>query len=250
MRALFKMEPPRWKNPAEFACLMVLANYANHDGVAYPSKPTIARHLGTSARHVWNLTKALEDAGLIVIEQGTGPRGGHRYVLNFEPLSTSKTVEPQFHSESPSTVEPQFHGHNGHSGNRKPGTLEIAPVNSGTVVPGHWNPGSTNPSTTVQRDPKREPHRRDLSFEEISIRQCLSQTAKHLLLVERLPIDSLEDLAQKVLERLNPPPPSLDDFASKNGLTSTAYVGEAVNFAWSMRTYWAKDGGTRLEGLQ
>ncbi len=135
---------PIWKNPSEFAVLLTLANYARGEaGDAYPSKRTIAKHVGLSQRQVWTVTRALEDLGLICIEKGAAKFGGHRYTLLFDPVLKEnkatepppETVEADFHSQDVQTVEAHFHPSTSNSGSAAPPTVEVLSFNSGSGLP-------------------------------------------------------------------------------------------------------------------
>ena len=157
VRAVFEMEPT-WKTPAEFAVLVTLANFADREGVAYPSKPTIARRVGVKRRQVWNLTRRLEAQGLIVIESGLGPRGCDRYLLTFGPTASARTLAIQCQGEETATLAIQCQGKNNDPGNRDPLTLAIADDDPGNGMPRPWQSSATNP-----KDPKRDPAASPLS---------------------------------------------------------------------------------------
>jgi Helix-turn-helix domain len=162
MRALFKLDP-NWSNPAEFAVMVVLADFANREGEAWPSKPTIARRIGVGPKQVGRITRALEQRGLIAIDVGAAPRGGNRYTLLFEPMTVDTsvhsdgrpTVDTSVHSQSAVTVDADVHGRSRNGGHSEPLTVDIAHSTVDTQVPRQWTPVSPNPSTEpVLRDPE------------------------------------------------------------------------------------------------
>lgn len=156
MRAVLAMMD-QFRNPAEFAALITVANYARRDGVAYPSKRTIGRHIGVTPRQVWRITKALEDAGHMIIEKGAGPRGGNRYRLLFDPIAT-RTVDVDVHGHDGVTVVPGVHSQIAQRWTSERPTMDIVAVTVDASVSSPWTPASHDPSTDpVLRDPKKEP---------------------------------------------------------------------------------------------
>jgi DNA-binding MarR family transcriptional regulator len=139
VRAVFEVTPT-WSTPAEFAVLVTLANFADKNGFAYPSKPTIARRVGLKPRQVWNLTRALEAQGLLVIQPGAGPRRCDRFLLTFDGSKASQTLAAHCQGESERT-------------------LAIANHDPGNGMPRPWQPIATNP-----KDPKEIQKRAPVSL--------------------------------------------------------------------------------------
>lgn len=59
--------------------LVVIAEFATKDGVAWPAVSTLATRIRMSARNTRYLIKALENSGELVVERNAGPRGCNRY---------------------------------------------------------------------------------------------------------------------------------------------------------------------------
>ena len=163
---------PTWATPGEFAVLVVLANYANPDGVAWPSKPTIARRVGLKTRQVWNIVHSLEADGLIAIEAGAGPRGCDRFTLMFgEAETTTPATHYQSAAERPRqpiarvetwTPATHYQSESGHHtaprndpGNQVVVTPAIANDDPGNGSQRLRQPIATNPKDPT--DPKEEP---------------------------------------------------------------------------------------------
>ncbi len=58
---------------------IVLANYANEQGKAWPSVETLARNTGLSKRQIQRILPQIEKAGLVKISTGGGRKRTHRY---------------------------------------------------------------------------------------------------------------------------------------------------------------------------
>lgn len=76
------------------AVLNVLANYANDDGVAWPSRATLANDAGMSERNVIRCLQALCEQGRLNLEEnGIGGRGRiPHYRILFPELTTTEAV--------------------------------------------------------------------------------------------------------------------------------------------------------------
>lgn len=59
----------------ELLLLLAIADFANQDGVAYPSVPTLAKKIRMSERNTHYLLKKLATAGELEIMRNAGPRG-------------------------------------------------------------------------------------------------------------------------------------------------------------------------------
>jgi hypothetical protein len=76
--------------------LVVLANYADDDGHAYPSASTLAAHCNTSERHARRILHELERSGEIVVQLNAGPKGTnvYRIVVGAEPPKAASPLTP------------------------------------------------------------------------------------------------------------------------------------------------------------
>jgi uncharacterized phage protein (TIGR02220 family) len=59
----------------ELLCLLAIADFANDDGVAYPSVATLAAKIRMSHRNTNYLLRKLEECGELQIERNAGPKG-------------------------------------------------------------------------------------------------------------------------------------------------------------------------------
>jgi hypothetical protein len=239
LRALFKLEP-RWENPVEFAVLVVLADFANREGQAWPSKPTIAKRVRLSVKQVGRVVRALEQRGLLYIEPGKAARGGNLYTLLFEPL----TVDTHVHGEQTGTVDTHVQGHDSATVDAHvhrlsvdgvllaPPTVDMERATVDTGVPSQWTPVSPNPTNEpVLRDPEyrtsaEAPAR---AHSQADADRIHSQMIRVKDLASDLPGDfsSKEQLAAAVRERVG----EVDEDAFATG----------ISFAWTRR----KLGGRR-----
>lgn len=71
---------------------ILLANYANEKGIAWPSVITLAQYTGLSPRQIQRILPEIERAGLVKISKGGGRKRTHRfqftYVENHDNLSS------------------------------------------------------------------------------------------------------------------------------------------------------------------
>jgi hypothetical protein len=235
LRAVLEMTPA-WTTPAELACLLLLANYADHDGECFPSQATLAKKLRVGPKQVQRITRALQEMGLIEIVSGASPRGGLSYRLVFEPVRKDReTPDVQVHSPRP-TLDTDVHSRIGHSGHLNGSTLDIRGIDYG-----HQGPSTLDVQVhltkrePVQEIQRREPRlRRSLSEQEISFRKSLTNAAKQLLTIEKIEVDTVEDLAARVIRALpEADADSLTRFSLQDESNGQAYVQEAINFTWS-----------------
>lgn len=63
----------------ELLLLLAIADYANQDGTAYPSVPTLANKIRMSERNTHYLLKKIVEAGELDIERNAGPKGCNLY---------------------------------------------------------------------------------------------------------------------------------------------------------------------------
>jgi transcription initiation factor IIE alpha subunit len=83
----FEMYPP---TSGHKLVLILLADWANEDGVAWPKQARIADKAQMSVRHVRDILHELEERGYIRLVQTRrkdGRRGVNNYVLNVETRS-------------------------------------------------------------------------------------------------------------------------------------------------------------------
>jgi helix-turn-helix protein len=66
---------------SELLLLLALADNANDQGVAYPSRRTLAKKTRMSDRHVKRLVQVLIRSGELVVHFGSGPRGCNEYQI-------------------------------------------------------------------------------------------------------------------------------------------------------------------------
>lgn len=59
--------------------MLALADYADKDGVAFPSIPTLSRKAGLSGRHTQRVIRDLTRRGDLAVEEGRGPHRTNRY---------------------------------------------------------------------------------------------------------------------------------------------------------------------------
>lgn len=75
--------------------MLALANYANQDGMCWPSVPTLARDARLKERQARTLLQAMHDDGDITILTGKGPHGANLYHLNLVALRGAKNAGVQ-----------------------------------------------------------------------------------------------------------------------------------------------------------
>ena len=73
---------------AQRLILLVIAEHANKDGVAWPGIETIARLANCSERYV-KKTIACLDAGELILDRGGGRRRTHRYRIPLERMNSA-----------------------------------------------------------------------------------------------------------------------------------------------------------------
>lgn len=61
--------------------LLALADYANAEGVCWPSVTTLAKRARVSERHVRRMLRELEEAGEVSVEPNAGQHGSNRYTV-------------------------------------------------------------------------------------------------------------------------------------------------------------------------
>ena len=75
--------------------LLAMADFANENGICWPSVPSLARKSRLSERQVQRVLRDLEDAKLIMVDAGTGPHGANTYkvLAGGVKMSPLKSVE-------------------------------------------------------------------------------------------------------------------------------------------------------------
>jgi hypothetical protein len=66
---------------SELLLLLAIADNANDQGVAYPSRRTLAKKTRMSDRHVKRLVQVLIRSGELLVHFGAGPRGCNEYQI-------------------------------------------------------------------------------------------------------------------------------------------------------------------------
>jgi len=77
--------------PSRKAVLLAIANYANEDGVCWPSHGRLADDTEMCVRSVGTIVRELEDAGLLLSERRNGA-GGHRTANQYRLPLTAKVA--------------------------------------------------------------------------------------------------------------------------------------------------------------
>ena len=87
-----------WKeSPAkgsELLILLALADFADDDGVSWPSVETLAQKARLSKRQTQYNIQSLVNAGLLIVETNAGPHGVHRYRIAGCKVSTRANPAP------------------------------------------------------------------------------------------------------------------------------------------------------------
>jgi hypothetical protein len=81
-------------DPTEKLALIVLADYANDQGVAWPALPTIAQQSCICKRQAIRVIQQLEDRGLITVDPSRGRARSNRYMLNLDVLEKMTPMSP------------------------------------------------------------------------------------------------------------------------------------------------------------
>lgn len=83
-------------NGTALLLVLALADYANEDGVCWPSIPTLAKKARISERQTQRLLQELETGGHIAIDKNAGPKGVNLYtVRDPQSLLVVLTATPQ-----------------------------------------------------------------------------------------------------------------------------------------------------------
>jgi hypothetical protein len=86
--------------------LMVLADYADDQGSAYPSVATLARKCRMQPRNANYILKALQDSGELVVLKNQGPRGTNRYRIMLAQLGVSRSLQAIAPLQSTAPLQP------------------------------------------------------------------------------------------------------------------------------------------------
>ena len=73
---------------------LVLANYANDKGIAWPSVETLAKTTGLSRRQIQRILPQIEKAGLVKISPGGGRKRTYRYQFTYMENSDNLSSFP------------------------------------------------------------------------------------------------------------------------------------------------------------
>lgn len=168
-------------SPTQKHVLLVLANFANEGGHAFPSTVLVARKTGLTDRAVRNAKKALLDAGLIEPSDAYGrgavrlrletahvtkpePRSAstERRTVKQEPRSTSSHPEPR--SAQAESHDPQKergsgpYNHQLTTNNHQTPSVSPSLPKRGSRLPANWSPDAALMSYASERglDPQRQ----------------------------------------------------------------------------------------------
>jgi Helix-turn-helix domain len=81
--------------PTILLTLLCLANWANDDGICWPSVPSLARKTRQSERNARYILKRLESDGILGIQEQRGRNHTNHYMIDVEKLATYHTWEPE-----------------------------------------------------------------------------------------------------------------------------------------------------------
>lgn len=127
--------------------LLAIADFADDDGRAYPSVPTLARKCRTTPRHTNRILAMLRESGELEIRTNEGPKGTNLYRLVFERMTNASAP---LTNTSPRRMGP------------KPLTPTSSPPDA--QVPKPLTPTSDEPSLNHQgtvKEPSRKPRSSD-----------------------------------------------------------------------------------------
>ena len=106
-----------WDNsPYDGAALLVhlaLADYANDEGICWPSQATLAAKARCTDRYVRSVTARMVEAGFLEIAEPSNGVSSHKYRLlsprNSVPPRNSETPSPELHDNLTGTLPPKNH---------------------------------------------------------------------------------------------------------------------------------------------
>ena len=79
---------------------ILLANFANDQGLAWPSIETLAKKTGLSRRQIQRILPQIEKAGLVQISKGGGRKQSHRYQFMCEANGDKMSSFPQGNNDN------------------------------------------------------------------------------------------------------------------------------------------------------
>ncbi|MCB0384952.1 MAG: helix-turn-helix domain-containing protein [Bdellovibrionales bacterium] len=88
------IENPNLRGTVKLVAL-ILADFANEKGLAWPSIETLATKTGLSRRQIQRILPQIEKAGLVQISKGTGRKQSHRYQFICEANGDKMSSFPQ-----------------------------------------------------------------------------------------------------------------------------------------------------------
>lgn len=89
--------------------LLALADWANDDGVAWPSMERLAQKARIDRRSAQRIVRQLEKDGVILIEQGGGRSKQHKYVLQIETAAICRPLTADVNSDISNIERATFH---------------------------------------------------------------------------------------------------------------------------------------------
>lgn len=157
--------------------LLAIGDFANDEGVAFPSIKTLAEKTRMSERTVQYLLSKLEQDGEITVDRGAGPHGCNRFVL------------PQYVVEGNSPRGAKFAG------------AKIAPGVQ-QVAPGGCNLTSKRGAIAVAPNPSIEPslNRQSLSLTLSPSKMAVDSALRDWARQREIPTENLEQQTEKFLE--------------------------------------------------
>jgi hypothetical protein len=137
----------------ELLMLLAIADFADHDGRAYPSVSTLARWCRMTDRNAVNLLAKLRDGGELEIQRNAGPRGTNRYrIVLADAQGVKRTSSPSTrpHLKLASPLDPE-------AGFTPEAHDTLKPGVAGGEVQGRkpLKPASPEPSLNRQEPPER-----------------------------------------------------------------------------------------------
>jgi predicted transcriptional regulator len=98
----------RYKDASTMLLLLALADWANDEGVCFPSIPKLAEKARMSDRNARYILRKLENDGVISIEENRGRNHSNRYYINLQSLQVSpeENLQPSAQNLQPSVVKP------------------------------------------------------------------------------------------------------------------------------------------------
>ena len=79
----------RQTKPAPRLVLLALADYTNHEGIAWPAVSTLARKVWMSKRNVQRCLRVLEKTGELEVRRNQGRRGSNIYRIRLPNIEAN-----------------------------------------------------------------------------------------------------------------------------------------------------------------